>query len=98
MEEVLLFFGETEESLASQDEILGQTIEDRMVYLTEWVNEQHSGGYTYLESIANFVKYHDMDEERVVKYISPSLKDKIYMECLELNMIKGAKDAEYRIF
>lgn len=93
LDEIVLFFQPQEINLELiEKKEFSENREDSILYFSNWVEDLHSRGLTYIESINNFVKYHDMDEDDVVKYITPSMKYKTYQECIELNMIKHIND------
>lgn len=88
-EDVLLFFqAEEEQTMEKNENFFDTNYTDRVDYFHKYVRRLHNDGLTYLEALVEFCNHVDCDEEKVAKYISPSLKQDIYEESVELNIIK----------
>lgn len=46
---------------------------------------------TYIEAIVYFCSVRDIEPERIVRYIDPSIKEKIQSDAESLNFLKGPK-------
>lgn len=91
-EELLLFVRQTEEENMDKNvEFFDINYNEKIKYFHTYIEELHDNSFTYLEALAEFCRKFDIDEEKVAKYISPSLRDAIYEESVKLNLMKKDK-------
>lgn len=70
------------------NKVVGNNLQDRMVFFNKYIYNLHANGYSLLEAIVEFSKVHDIEYDTAVKLISEDLKTKIYMEAVKNNQIK----------
>jgi hypothetical protein len=86
-EDILTFVGDMANTLET-NEFLQNNLQDVMKIFSQYVRRLHTGGYTYIEAIADFCETHDIAYEDCTKYICPDLLIDIREEAIQLKQIK----------
>lgn len=94
----LLIFLQEEPQMEKNLEFFDENTTERIGYFHKWVYKLHDGGFTYMEAIINFCEEHDVEYEYITKVVSPQLKQDLYDECIEFNLMKKRSNESSKLF
>jgi hypothetical protein len=68
------------------------------LYFQNWVYKLVNDGRSYMEAVLEFCQVFGIDEENINVFMTSDIRDMLYNEVIEDNIMRPSKEYEQRVF